>query len=283
VRAEHDVTVAARPVAVVTRPQPQADEWVQRLQALGQPAQALPLMRIEPLAADAPDLQAAWAALASQSLVMFVSPNAVLRFFAAAPAGAHWPAATRAGATGPGTQAALLEQGVPAELVDAPRADAARFDAETLWTQVLQRRDWSGRAVLIVRGEDGRDWLADTLRQAGAHVSALAAYRRLPPAWSAGECAQLARLLPAALAPGAAPDTVWLFSSSQCVDHLMAQLDQGDPALRERALQRPALGTHPRIAQTARQAGFACVQAVPPDAVVIVDALRSLAARPATP
>ena len=31
---------------LVTRPQPQADDWVARLQALGAPAQALPLMRI---------------------------------------------------------------------------------------------------------------------------------------------------------------------------------------------------------------------------------------------
>ncbi|NUP87876.1 MAG: uroporphyrinogen-III synthase, partial [Burkholderiaceae bacterium] len=96
-----------RPCVIVTRPQPQASQWVVRLQALGLRARALPLLSI----AQAPrpdEVERAWRALQRHALVMFVSPNAVERFFALKPPGQPpWPAGTWAGSTGPGTEAAL--------------------------------------------------------------------------------------------------------------------------------------------------------------------------------
>ena len=88
-------------LVIVTRPAAQAAVWVEALQALGQPAQALPLIEIGP-ADDAAPLRQAWQGLAGCALVMFVSANAVQAFFAHAE-GAAWPAGLRAGATGPGT------------------------------------------------------------------------------------------------------------------------------------------------------------------------------------
>jgi len=250
---------------VVTRPQPQADEWVARLQALGQAACALPLMRIERAAAFDADVARAWAVLARHRLVMFVSPNAVLAFFAARPAGLRWPDATLAGATGPGTVAALRAQGVDAACIVSPPMDAATFDAESLWTHALASRDWAGQSVLVVRGEDGRDWLADALGRAGASVACLAAYRRGPPVWPGAPADMLARV-------AAQPARhVWLFSSSQCIAHLLApQAPAADPVLRAAVLAAPVLATHPRIAATARLGGFRQVVPVPPapDAVV---------------
>jgi uroporphyrinogen-III synthase len=252
---------------VVTRPQPQADEWVARLEALGQAARALPLMRIERVAAFDEGVVRTWMVLSRYRLVMFVSPNAVLAFFAVRPAGARWPDATLAGATGPGTVAALRAQGVAAASTVAPPMDAATFDAESLWTHALAGRDWAGQSVLVVRGEDGRDWLADTLGRAGASVSCLAAYRRGPPVW-----------------PGALHDTlvavaaqparhVWLFSSSQCIAHLLApDAPAADPALRVAVRAVPVLATHPRIAETARLGGFQQVMPVTPDPVSVVHA-----------
>ena len=58
-----------------------------------------------------------FASLADRRLVVFVSPNAVLQFFARAPAGWCWPALTRAASPGPGTTRSLVALGVP------PRAD----------------------------------------------------------------------------------------------------------------------------------------------------------------
>ncbi|MGR6805730.1 uroporphyrinogen-III synthase [Sphaerotilus natans] len=256
---------APLPCVLVTRPQPQADEWVARLQALGAPAQALPLMRIVRREGFDAAVRAAWADLARHRLVMFVSPNAVLAFFAGRPEGAVWPADTLAGATGPGTIAALRAQGVEARSIAAPPEDAASFDAESLWRHALAGLDWAEQQVLIVRGEDGRDWLAATLRQAGAGVDCLAAYARAEPAWTAAERAALA-------AVGRDPAAqVWLFSSSQCIDHLMAA--PVEPALRAALRAVPVLATHPRIAETARAAGFAVVMPVRPHPLEVRQAL----------
>jgi uroporphyrinogen-III synthase len=254
---------------LVTRPQPQADEWVERLRGLGQPACATPLMVIEPVAAFAAAVQAAWHRLADCRMVMFVSPNAVLQFFAQRPAGLPWPTGTLAAATGPGTVAALQSQGVTAVDIVAPDADAAQFDAETLWLQRLESQAWSGRQVLIVRGEDGRDWLASTLRHHGAQVELLAAYRRTAPAWSG---ALLERLEQVRQQP---VNHAWLFSSSQAIEHLAAFIRTDGPTWG--VLQDvPALATHLRIAQTARSLGWRTVLPLAPDAALIAAAMRTL-------
>ena len=259
--------MSSRLSILVTRPQPQADDWVARLQALGQPAQALPLMRIERAAAFQAEVLAAWRVLDRYRLVMFVSPNAVLAFFAARPADAGWSGTTLAGATGPGTVAALRSQGVEAAQIVAPPPEAPTFDAEALWHHALARRDWAGQSVLVVRGEDGRDWLADTLGRAGAAVTCLAAYRRVAPVWAG----PLAEALAAVATQPA--QHVWLFSSSQCIAHLLApDAPTADPAVRVRVLAVPVLATHPRIAETAQRAGFGCVVPVVPDPAAVAQA-----------
>lgn len=261
-----------RPCVFVTRPQPQADEWVERLEALGQSAFALPLLAIESLPADDPGLQAAWRTLPALRLVMFVSPNAVASFLAARPPGEAWPAEVLAGATGPGTVAALRAAGVPEAAIAAPRADAAQFDAETLWQHRLSQENWSGRRVLVVRATEGRDWLSQTLQAEGAQVEALAAYRRAVPRWSPAQCE---RLRAAATQPCA---QAWLFSSSEAIAQLPGLLaSHGLPGAFDALRGCLALATHPRIAATARSAGFAEVQGVPPDPVRVAERLGQIA------
>jgi len=65
---------------------------------------------------------------------------------------------------------------------------------------------------------------------------------------------------------------VWLFSSSQCIAHLLrAPVDAATlAALR----QVPVLATHARIAETARAAGFAAVVPVRPDPLEVRQALE---------
>ena len=235
---------------IVTRPAAQATAWVQDLQALGLDAQALPLIDIA-AAADPAPVQAAWQQLPGFALVMFVSANAVAHFFALAPAGAGWPVGVAAAATGPGTSAALLAAGVPPAAVVQPAAGTLQFDSEALWAQ-LSRQDWAGRAVLVVRGEDGRDWLADTLRGRGAQVQLVAAYQRHAP--RPGRLG-LALLAQAQQAPAA---HLWLFSSSEALGHLRGLAPVADWS------HSRALASHPRIVQSARALGFGQVLACPP-------------------
>lgn len=248
---------------LVTRPQPQADEWVARLRDAGAQAWALPLIDIGPPDDTAPVLQA-WQRLASLALVVFVSPNAVTRFFALRPGTQAWPPATLAGATGPGTSAALRAGGVPEAMLVEPPAQAGRFDSEALWSRLAPRRDWRGAEVLVVRGEEGRDWLADTLQRQGARVSFVAAYRRSPPQLDAAQQA----LLQQALAEPAAH--LWLFSSSEAIGHLEA-LAPGASWQHARAA-----ATHPRIAARARSAGFGSVHDVPAAPAALLRALASI-------
>ncbi|MEO5735260.1 MAG: uroporphyrinogen-III synthase [Rubrivivax sp.] len=261
---------------IVTRPSAQAADWVQALSTCGVDADALPLIRIEPAADHAP-LQAAWhhllAPLASQGqpaqrpdLVMFVSANAVQHFMAARPAACAWPAGVVAAAPGPGTATALRQAGVPESLLEDPRGDLARFDSEGLWRQ-LSARSWQGRRVLVVRGEVGRNWFAEQMRQQGAEVDFVVAYRRLPPQLDANQRA----LLDAARQ---APDRwCWHFSSSESVANLIRLVPDADWR------SSVAAATHPRIAQAVRAAGFGRVALIAPTPQAVADWLRSAGAQ----
>ena len=242
---------------IVTRPQAQAAAWVDALRALGCDAQALPLMEIESLSATEPVRQA-WHRVLTEghALLMFVSANAVGQFFAGVQAQLSWPCGTLAGSTGPGTTAALRRAGVPEAAIVEPRIDNGRFDSEALWER-LEHLDWRDRRVLVVRGEGGRDWLADTLRRRGAIVDFVATYRRLPPSLDGTGKA----LLQQALAD--APSHLWLLSSSEAVGHLRG-LAPGAGWSRSRAV-----AYHPRIAAAARAIGFVqVVHSLPSPAAV---------------
>ncbi len=249
---------------LVTRPAAQATAWVQSLQQHGLRALALPLMEI----AAVPDTAAvthAWRRLADARLVMFVSANAVEHFFALRPPQAAWPQGTQAAAPGPGTARALREAGVPMSQIARPSPDSPQFDSEALW-QTLRAQDWQGANVQVVRGDGGRDWLADTLRAHGAEVGFVSAYRRTAPNWDVAAQSLLAE----ALAQPA--DHLWFFSSSEAIDHLLAHLGDTAAALPSGAR---ALATHPRIASRAEAAGFAPVWQSLPTLADVVACIQS--------
>lgn len=247
-----------KPTLVLTRPRPQCGAWLARLAALGQPALALPLIEILP-ASDPGPVCAAWAALQAVDLAVFVSPNAVEHFFSLA-GDAAWPAHTLAACVGPGSAQALAAHGVPAALIVQPSADAASLDSEHLWQQLQPRRDWSGARVLLLRGDGGREWLAERLTEAGARTEAVTVYHRSSPRFDPAEQALLAQIL-------AQPQGfVWLFSSAEAVGHLVGQPLKG---------QR-AIATHPRIAEAAAAAGFSPVVLARPDPEAVTRALEGL-------
>jgi uroporphyrinogen-III synthase len=229
------------------------------LRAQGVPAQALPLIEIA--AATDPAAASAWATLATRRMVVFVSPNGVARFFALRPAATSWPPQTWAAATGPGTSSALRAAGVPAALIVEPPHEAEQFDSEALWRRIGSQ-GWQGQHVLVVRGDGGREWLADRLREQGAQVAFVQAYRRVLPRLDARQRDWLAAAL-------AAPATHWwLFSSSQAVQHLALLAPPSDWS------SGCALASHPRIAVALHALGFASVLSVRPTLDAVVAAWR---------
>lgn len=259
---------------IVTRPAAQAVTWVQSLQRAGIAAVALPLIDIAP-ALDPTPVTEAWQQLARARLVMFVSANAVEHFFALRPRDAVWPPRVQAASPGPGTTRALLEAGVPASQIVEPAPDSAQFDSEALWER-LRDQDWREAPVRVVRGDGGRDWLADTLRAHGAAVSFVSAYRRTAPLWND----EMQSLLSDAIARPT--EHLWFFSSSESIDHLMDHLTNRQRASSPHApLGLPAgaraLATHPRIARRAEQAGFAPVWQCAPTLADVVACIQSAA------
>ncbi|MEO7055323.1 MAG: uroporphyrinogen-III synthase [Caldimonas sp.] len=259
------MNAAARPPrVVVTRPAAQAGDWLRRLHAAGVDAGALPLIEIF-AARDRGAAVAAWQGLATRRLVFFVSPNAVLHFFAARPAKMAWPAGVVAAAPGPGSAEALRQVGVPAAQIVEPAADSASFDSEAVWLrlrEVADERDWRGTRALIVRGDGGRDWLAERLAEAGAEVDTLSAYRRAAPAFDGASRVLLDGLVDSV-------DTLWLFSSSEAIGHLEAAAGVG------RLSGARAIATHPRIAARAREAGFGRVAEPAPGFDALVACIQS--------
>ena len=203
----------------------------------------LPLLEISPLPDQAP-LQAALSTLGSYALAAFVSPNAVEAAFAHI---TSWPAGLKAAVVGEGSRAALLAHGVPAEDIFSP-PDPAASDSEHLLA-ALDLSALSGKRALIVRGESGRELLADSLRSAGVAVDAVAAYRRSVPALTPSLAAQLGKL--------ADGDTEWLLTSSEALRGLVALLNELDGTRAVAKVQRQhIIVPHTRIAETAKQAGF---------------------------
>lgn len=249
VRSEQPPSTRTR--VIISRPAEQAQAWVDALCERGIDAVAAPLIGIS----DAPDpaaVDAAWAGLSQCALLVFVSPNAVTRFFARRPQRCPWPDQLMAAVPGPGSSAALRALGLRDEQIIEPAVDAASFDSESLWER-LEAGDWHGAKVLIVRGEGGRDWLASRLRDAGAQVSFVGAYRR-----GAAEMSPATRrVIAEALADPARH--LWLLSSSEAIDNLMQSGLLPTEELKAALARSSALATHPRIAERARAAGFASV------------------------
>ena len=237
---------------------------MRQLQDNGVAAVAWPLIDIVG-AADRSALVAAWQGLTMRRLVVFVSINAAVYFFAARPTGAVWPTTTLAAAPGPATGDALRAEGLGEASIVEPPSTAPQFDSEALW-QRLEAHEWRGASVLVVRGDGGRDWLAEQLVAAGASVDSVAAYRREPPRFDAAA----RRLVDQALAEPQA--WIWLFSSSQAIGHLEAAAGAGVG----RWGRSQAIATHPRIARRAEAAGFQPVFEAGPGIDAVVACLQSI-------
>jgi uroporphyrinogen-III synthase len=232
---------------VITRPRAQADSLARAVAALGRTPVILPLLEIAPLG-DTAALRAALARLERYALVAFVSPNAVDAAFAHV---AAWPLAVPLAVLGEGSRLALARHGLTegnATIVGP--IDPTRSDSEHLLA-ALDLAALAGREVLIVRGESGRELMADGFRAAGAEVTVVPAYRRTVPAMSDGLAAQLRALL-------ATPND-WIITSSEALRGLFALLDELDPGCVSQMRDQHVIVPHARIAATARELGMSRV------------------------
>ena len=235
---------------IVTRPSSQAQEWLTALSEARFEVAALPLIQIALL--DGLQLPEPLP-LADYSAILFVSPNAVAGFlhnFAL-------PADALLLAPGPGTARALLQAGAPATRIVQPDG-SQQFDAAALWQTLQARCELDAQfKLLIITGEDdsasfnggSAAWVAGQVAALGAYSAQLAVYRRSAPEFTVAQ----AELAQAAASNG----SMWLFTSSQAIQNLQAALPDVD--------WRGAysVATHPRIAQTARAAGFSVHECLP--------------------
>jgi uroporphyrinogen-III synthase len=237
---------------VITRPLAQARPLAARVAALGREVELLPLLEIAPLPDPAP-LLAALARLADYAMVAFVSPNAIDAAFAHI---GQWPAGVRLAVLGEGSRAALAAHGVTPDTVDiVSPADSAHSDSEHL-LQTLDLAALAGRPVLIIRGESGRELMADGLRAAGALVDVVPAYRRSVPPLTPALAATLRRLL--------ARENDWIVTSSEALRGLCdllakLEIEYPDPLQQNSVVlmqQQHLIVPHARIAETANNLGF---------------------------
>ncbi|HEV2770847.1 MAG TPA: uroporphyrinogen-III C-methyltransferase [Solirubrobacteraceae bacterium] len=169
VAALHDelAWVARGPLAgtsvVVTRARAQASGLARRLRGLGAAVIEAPAIRIEPLAAELPDLS-------GYDLLVLTSPNGAARLLELV-RDARALAGPRLAAIGPGTARALRERGIEADLVPDRAVGEGLVDALV---------DVPVRRALIARARDARDVVVDALRERGAQVDVVSLYRTVP-------------------------------------------------------------------------------------------------------
>jgi uroporphyrinogen-III synthase len=152
---------------LVTRPEPQAAPLARQLANLGANIYLLPAMELRPRA-DRAAQRAALGPIDRFHWIVFVSPNAV-RFGIQL---LNERRDLRLAAVGPATAQALNHAGFRVSLMPAGGFDSEHLLATPEFTHV------EGQRILIVRGDSGRELLADTLSARGATVSYAEMYER---------------------------------------------------------------------------------------------------------
>lgn len=158
---------------VVTRAREQSDTLIERLRALGAEPIPCPAIAIAPPPDFAP-LDAAIARLHEYDWLIVTSANgvrALVERMTALGRDPSMPAGLAIGAIGPATAQELAKHGLEARFV--PTA----YVAEAILAEI---GDVAGRRILLPRADIAREALAAGLRERGAVVDEIAAYRTVP-------------------------------------------------------------------------------------------------------
>ena len=220
---------------VITRPREHAVALADLIRAAGGDPVLFPTLEILP-----PDDSAAVAGviarLSSFQLAIFVSPTAAARGCAMVSASA-WPAGLRAAAVGAGTAKTLERLGYR-EVISPP----GEADSEAL-AALPELQNLRGCAVVIFRGQGGREWLRARLEARGARVEYAECYRRARPAADArGLLARWQRGGIEAVS----------ITSAEGLENFIAMLG---PTGKGYLCATPVFVPHPRIAAAARELG----------------------------
>jgi uroporphyrinogen-III synthase len=249
----------SRPLTVlVTRPQGQAEVLCNMLEAAGAHAVHLPLMEIIERKPDA-DVLERLAQDKSYDWLIFISGNAV-QYGAGAVAllAGHGNKPAACAAIGKATAHKLESMGIAVDLLPEEPAGS-----ETLLA-CAQFENAAGLKCLIIRGEGGRELLADELRNRGATVDYLEVYRRVPIAINPQRFIELSR-----------QDRVDIVTvtSGENLGHLTRQV----PAdMRDAWLKRPIIVMGERMKQQALGLGYDTVVSTGANNQAIVDAVTAL-------
>jgi uroporphyrinogen-III synthase len=232
---------AERPLAglrvLITRPAAQADGLCRLVAGAGGMAQGVPTIEIGP-PADAESARRQLAAAGAGECVIFVSRNAVEFAARLAPDLRGLLAERAIFAAGAGTRRDLSRLGVQST-APPPGTEGAEG---LLGLEALGEPAVSGRQVLIVRGEGGRELLRTELARRGAQVRYAEVYsRRCPGASLLNEVWRHAR-----------PD-IMVTTSNQGLENLVAMTDSG---LRGDLFGTPLLVTSERARARAVELGF---------------------------
>lgn len=228
----------------------QAESLSQRVTAMGRTVVRFPLLEIHPLT-DYSAFDRLLADLSAYALVAFVSPNAIQATFVRLKN--NWSAQIPIAVMGAGSLAALVELGITtANTTIYYPHNPDRTDSETLLDE-LDIYALRHKKVLIIRGETGRELLADALRSKGIDVTQIAAYRRTAPEFTSLRQYQLGRLLQT--------QNQWVITSSEALQTLLSwtkQLEQqpGFHGIVAKLQQQHLILPHARIEETAKNCGF---------------------------
>ena len=158
---------------LVTRPREQAGELADALIALGADAISAPMIRIAPPDDPGP-LQQAVADPGAFDWIVFTSANAVDSFMTALLDGERDIRALkgpRLCTVGPGTAEKLTQYGIKVDLLPD------EFRAEAVVSAIAGRQSLAGTRVLLPRADIGREVIGEQLRDAGAVVTDVVAYK----------------------------------------------------------------------------------------------------------
>ncbi len=177
---EHVRWFDARPLfgkrILVTRPREDAAEFVELLESLGAEAIEAPMIRILP-PEDYRPLDEVCARAGRFDWIVFSSANAVEAFMSrllASPFDVRALHGVKLCAVGPVTAERLTRNGLKVDLVPA------EYRAERIGHAMSQQGDVRGLRVLLPRADIGREVIADALRNMGAEVTEVVAYRTVP-------------------------------------------------------------------------------------------------------
>ncbi len=161
---------------IVTRTREQASALTDRLTDAGAEVMEIPTIKIvAPESFDSLDISIKKLKDSRYEWVIFTSPNGVNKFFERAflkGFDARLFKAAAIAVIGPSTADALKEHGLLADLIPAS------YRAEGIIEEMKELR---GRNILIVRAEQARDVLPDSLREKGNKVDIAVAYRTVVP------------------------------------------------------------------------------------------------------